>query len=417
MKRFLFSIIMAAFSVSCIARAENMPETEADSSDFITASLLIMQPDQSNMVSYFGHTALRLQCPSANLDFCFTFDSFSSNNYWNLLMGKERTSLIPVESAIFFKDYQSRHRKVYEHELNLTLSEERRLWQLIDRYVEMGDFMQTDYVNRGCAGETALIIASVVNGSLKYPRTLYCLGDTQAEIIGKYLNDNTWQQLMCYIFAAHDVHRTLADNEEKLMLPTVLEMVWKETTIVSERGAERPIFASKEVKVYDAPAQENVSHSLIRPNMLTALLLLFVIAVSTMELLKQKAKTLYAVTDGIILSVQSAVGLALLAFLVFSTQPTTSGWNCNIVPFNIVPLCVWMAWKRYGATARTRMVTYAAYAVVLTGNALFMVRQPEYFDVPQFYIAAAFLTRAVAKCLVEKRVLAETRDEEKHMEK
>lgn len=399
---------MAAFSVSCIARAENMPETEADSSDFITASLLIMQPDQSNMVSYFGHTALRLQCPSANLDFCFTFDSFSSNNYWNLLMGKERTSLIPVESAIFFKDYQSRHRKVYEHELNLTLSEERRLWQLIDRYVEMGDFMQTDYVNHGCAGETASFISSVVIGKLKYPRTLYCLGDTQAEIIGKYLNDNTWQQLMCYIFAAHDVHRTLADNEEKLMLPTVLEMVWKETKIVDERGKERPIYASKEVKVYDAPAQESVARSFIRPNMITALFLLFVIAVSAMELMKLKAKTLYAITDGAILTLQTVVGLALMAFLLFSTQPTTSGWNCNIVPFNIVPLCLWMVWKRKGATTHTRMIVYAAYTLALIGFAVFMAMRSVYFDVPQFYIVAAFLSRALTKCIVAKRVVEES---------
>lgn len=400
MNKVLSVIVVFLFSVSCMARTEDSISVESDSSDFITASLLIMQPDQSSMVSYFGHAALRLQCPSADLDYCFTFDSFASGNYWTLLMGKERTSLIPVTADVFFAEYKSQHRKVYEHELNLTLEEERDLWKLIDRVVDMGAYMQTDYVNHGCAGETASFIASVIKGKLKYPSTIKCLGDTQSEIIGKYLNDNTWRQLMCYIFAAHDIQRPLQNNEEKLMLPTVLEMIWKETTIVDAAGTERPVFSPKKMTVHDAPALEPAECSLFGPDVLTLLLLIFVLAVSLADVFYREVPYLSVATDLLLLTCQTLVGLALTAFLLFSTQPTTCGWNCNIIAFNIVPVCVWIIWK-YKCTANSsRMPVYALYSLVLAAFLIYMSVHSVYFDVPQFYLVATLLTRTLCKTAV-----------------
>lgn len=405
---FILSILFILVCSTQAARGEAAKQTEADtvtvtsdSSDYVISSLLIMQPDQSNMVSYFGHTALRLQCPSQGLDFCFTFDSFASGNYWSLLMGNERTTLLPVASEDFFHKYREDHRKVYEHRLNLTLAENRRLWQCIDRLVASGTYMPTDYVNHGCAGETASIISSVIDGKLVYPPTINCLGDTQSEIIGTYLVDDTWQQLMCYLFAAHDVHRLLANNEEKLMLPTVLEMIWNETKVVDDNDNERPLFTPGGMVVHDAPELAPVNYTMFSPECVMMALFIFVLLISFFSTFNLLPPLFVSLSDAILFLGYNALAFALTAFLLFSTQPTTCGWNCNIIPFNPLPLCVWLVWRFRGATSRTRIITYAAYSLVLAAFLVYMSVHAVFFDIPQYYMVGMLLVRTLALCFTE----------------
>ena len=41
--------------------------------DFIKVSLLIVEPG-NQVYSQYGHAALRMECPSNNMDFCFSFE-------------------------------------------------------------------------------------------------------------------------------------------------------------------------------------------------------------------------------------------------------------------------------------------------------------------------------------------------------
>ena len=47
-----------------------------DSSNFVTASLLVAEPLHA-LYSVFGHATLRMECPTHNLDYVFTFDGKS----------------------------------------------------------------------------------------------------------------------------------------------------------------------------------------------------------------------------------------------------------------------------------------------------------------------------------------------------
>lgn len=387
-------------SLLCLAQEEDSVRAEPDSSDFITASLLIMQPDPSSLITYYGHTAMRLQCPSAGLDYCFSFDSYANGDFWALITGKDRTTLLPVASSDFFRQYRQQHRKVYEHELNLTLEEERRLWQLIDHLVEQGPYLQTDFLNHGCAGETASIITSVIDGRVVYPTTLNLMDDSQYEIIDRYMTEESWYELMLSLFSGADSHRHLADNEEKLMLPTILEMIWKETSIVTPDGGQRPIFAPKDMKVYDAPRMEEPASSVIRPWVVAALLLVLVVMITVSELCIGRMRLLSAITDGLLLAMQSSIGLVLSALMLCSTLPTTGGWNWNIIVYNLVPLAVCICWLWRQPKARTKAVVYGTYSVVLIGFFAVMLACPMFFVQAQYFMHAAMLVRCLYLCYI-----------------
>lgn len=397
------------FSILCFAQEEDSMTVKSDSSDFITASLLIVQPDQNSMITYYGHAAMRLQCPSSHLDYCFSFDSFTSGNFWALITGADRTTLLPVATPDFIKQYSEKNRKVYEHELNLTLDEERRLWQLVDRLVEQGPYLMTDFLNHGCAGETASIITSVIDGNIVYPSTLQHMDNSQYEIIDRYMDNSEWTKLMLSLFSGHDALRTLENNEEKLMLPSVLEMIWKETNIEEADGSVRPIFAPKDMIVYDVAdlsqgsKVENLKSGvweqrIMGPESWTICLLVLVILLSIAELINKKVRVISKALDVLLMTIQTSIGLVLVALLICSTLPTTAGWNWNIIVFNPLPLLVWLVWKWKAPQAKQRMWVYAVYTLVTLLFFINMICHTNFFVPTQYYLVAAMCVRCAFLC-------------------
>lgn len=366
---------------------------EADSSGYIIASLVIVEPDKESLITYFGHAALRLQCPSAGLDYCFSFDSMTSGSFWALVTGADRTTLLPIATPEFIERYTSQHRKVYEHELNLTLDEERRLWQIVDKLVDMHDYLRTDFAYHGCAGETASIIASALDGHLKYPSMVSSIDRTHYEIIDKYMTPDTWTKLMLSIFVSQDTHKELADNEEKLIVPSLLETVWKETRIVGTDGSERSVFAPKDMVVYDASSGMECDSSPWTPSLYCTALLALVLLLCIAELFVGRIRVLSMGTDALLLAVQTAIGLVIVALLLCSTLSSTSGWNSNLVVFNPIPLLVWLYLWRRRPSAAVRCRVFALYTVVLAGFLVYMYAESRFFLFPQYLLVATFGVR------------------------
>lgn len=420
MKRLLLCFVSLILSFVCLAQEESDTLTvcaheegdsltvcqaqedyavSADSSEYITASLMVIQPDKESLITYYGHLALRLQCPSAGLDYCFSFDSFSSGSFWALVTGADRTTLLPIPTPDFIERYTSQCRKVYEHELNLTLSEERRLWQTVDRLVEMNDYLQTDFLNHGCAGETASIITSALNGQLQYPVSMADIEDSHYEIIKQYMSNDSWNKLMLSIFAGRDAHRQLANNEEKLALPSLLEKVWQETTIVGADGSERPVFAPKETVVYEASGTLEPDNAMTGPTPVTLVLLVVVIVLCLAEIFVGRIRVLSISVDALLMLIQTSVGVVLVGLLLCSTLPTTSGWNCNTVVFNPIPFLVWLVCLLRHPKPKVRCALFALYTAVIVGFLLYMCIQSTFFLLPQYYLVATLAVRCAWKLL------------------
>lgn len=393
MKRLLICLMILLLSQASHAQENESLTAEADSSGYITASLMIVQPDRGSLITYYGHSALRLQCPSAGLDYCFSFDSYTSGSFWALVTGADRTTLLPISTPDFIQRYTSQHRNIYEHELNLTLAEERRLWQMVDRLVEMKDYLQTDFLNHGCAGETASIIVSSLDGQLQYPATISSIEDSHYEIINTYMGTDSWEKLMLSIFSAQDARRHLADNEEKLMLPSQLERVWQETHIIDPDGSVRPIFAQKPMKEYEAEGVAEPDSPLLAPTSVMLPLLVLVIVLCVAELFYGRIRLLSTGIDVLLMLIQTGIGMVLLGLLLCSTLPTTSGWNWNSLVFNPLPCLIWLACLRRHREPKMRCMIFALYTVVAVGFALYMCLAPTYFLMPQYFLVSALAIR------------------------
>lgn len=113
------------------ARADGSGAVEVlpDSSNFVTASILISSPGKELFFA-LGHCGLRLQCPSKGLDYCFSFSTIvPPGPEFNLLLlsGKMKAGYEALPYDEYLDTFRKDGRGVVEYPLNLTLAEEREL--------------------------------------------------------------------------------------------------------------------------------------------------------------------------------------------------------------------------------------------------------------------------------------------------
>ena len=108
-----------------------------DSSNFVTASLLIASPGEP-IYSQLGHAAIRMECPVHNLDFCFSFsEEPGMGGILKFFLGKTDAHMIAIPTAVFINDYRKEGRQVDQYTLSLSTHEKQELWRLLDNdYVD-----------------------------------------------------------------------------------------------------------------------------------------------------------------------------------------------------------------------------------------------------------------------------------------
>ena len=100
-----------------------------DSSNFVTASLLVAEPIGVSF-SVFGHVSLRMECPMHHLDYVFTIVSDpTASPFKTGFIGKTDARFVAVPTDICIRDNQEEQRELMQYKLNLTPHEKQELWR------------------------------------------------------------------------------------------------------------------------------------------------------------------------------------------------------------------------------------------------------------------------------------------------
>ena len=119
--------------------------------NFVKASLLIMSPGDE-LYSCAGHSCIRLECPTFNLDYCFSYESESvKDKIFTFFMGKLKMGMFAIPTADYLKLGRESGRGVMQYTLNLPPDAKQRLWKILDERVAQGAYLAYDYMERGCA--------------------------------------------------------------------------------------------------------------------------------------------------------------------------------------------------------------------------------------------------------------------------
>ena len=121
--------ILAYILLSLLALHTKAQQAEADSTKpalptDVYAYYIVVTPGNT-FTTMLGHAAIRMQCPSAGLDYCFTVKSPEiGNEFTAMTLRTLRAGLVPEKTQQFRHDYESEGRGLTQYKLNLTRSHE-----------------------------------------------------------------------------------------------------------------------------------------------------------------------------------------------------------------------------------------------------------------------------------------------------
>lgn len=229
------NVYLLAFIASLSIFAQDIPEDSLAQlrlrDDFVTASICIADPTDwhDDMLGVLGHAFIRLQCPTFDMDYCFSYEGQSANDdFMGLVKGTLKMGLFSENTQEYIKPYQRWNRTVREYTLNLPPEADLRLWEIMDKHVEEGIDLPLDLTEHGCAQTLVQYITQALDTTeIVYNEWPEEFKLTRQDIIDNELEPYPWLRLMAKTLGMYGDFDSECSNAEKIILPRQIVDVWQ----------------------------------------------------------------------------------------------------------------------------------------------------------------------------------------------
>lgn len=322
------TLITLLISVVCLLP---LPGKAFQLSNEAEISILTCSPGKE-LYSLFGHTAIRVQDPKANLDEVFnygTFDFDTPHFYLKFAQGLLPYQLSTTSFRNFMLSYQMEERSVYSQRLRLDSLQKQQLFDLLlENYRPENRSYLYNFLFDNCTTRARDIIVNCLQGTAVEWNTPD-LDKNFWNLLDEYLGASPWVQWGIHTILGQRGNRT-ATPYQYMFLPDYLMYGLNTATIDHKHLAE------KAQLLYEAPEQDNATPWYFAP--------LFIFGIGALLLIillwKSRGK---AMLNTIVLPTFLFTGLVgcLLVFLGgFTAHPITAP-NWNILwanPLNLIAL-------------------------------------------------------------------------------
>ncbi len=371
------------------ARADGSGAVEVlpDSSNFVTASILISSPGKELFFA-LGHCGLRLQCPSKGLDYCFSFSTIvPPGPEFNLLLlsGKMKAGYEALPYDEYLDTFRKDGRGVVEYPLNLTLSEERELWRKMDNLMMKGPTMKFDFQQSNCTSTLYRAIGSVMEREkIDYPRVGLLAHDARYALEEIYVGVPWLEFLAFTMLAKHG-----GDGQWPiiaLLNPKLWQELLPQTDIVGLDGSRRPVLAEEPIQLL--PLLTDYKPVPLTPNRFFGFLLFAAIVLTLFEWLFRwhLPAGIYDVVLAVLYTLFSLYLFYASCFQVFGVV-----WNPFFIIFNPLYLIIWLWGRRKAWFPRA----WAAYSFVIVAFMVFLPCFTRHMEWPHELLLATLLVRSI----------------------
>lgn len=297
--------------------------------DFVTVSVCVASPGKETSSS-LGHACLRLQCPSADLDYVYSYEAEDpTEDMFRFFTGKLKMIVLAVPTKIYVGHYAPEGRGVEEYTLNLPVRIKQRLWQQMDKRLAYTP-VSYDYLNRSCAVSVLQWLEEAIGkDNIDYAPWPEKYKGSRADMAFDSIT-NEWSRFLLSTVVAGEVHKLDIDNSQKAILPTDLKEVLQGAKAFGEpiltEGNHRSL-----LEVRRSP-----QHAKVTPIMV-AFVILFL---SLLNLRLHNVWLRWALLVPCLL-----IGTFVLCLVLFSALPCTQ-WSVLVVPFCPLPFIFWK-WRRW----------------------------------------------------------------------
>ena len=324
---------LCACLVSCTLNAATV---SADSlhyatqdEDFVRVSLITIGPG-NEVYSLYGHSAIRMQCPANQLDYCFTFEmALKPEEELKFMFSTAKAGFIAARTETFFENYMTQGRSITEQQLNLRPAEEQKLWQMLDQEMKKGAHWNYSVLTTNCSSMCIWIIQKALSTegeTIEYCKLPEPVMGTYRDLLNHISVDAPWARLFWNLRMGSEGSKQgkIADK----LAPALLLEAWGDAVIKDPAGMKRPIFAG--APIYVAPQTLKIMPTIITP--MVALIIAIILIIIIVIFIKTKCmKKLFTSTKRLMLTT------ALVLTSVLSAMAGGEDWYAYNVQVDAYP--------------------------------------------------------------------------------
>lgn len=290
--------------------------------DFVEVDVLIIGTGE-DFTSCMGHSALRMQCPTHDLDYVFdVVQEDLGTNAFSFARGKLMSFTNITPSVEYIDRYISEGRSIIAYRLDLPIATKQRLWEILDNHASE-DPRPLTRLHESCSGRLYEWLREATEDSLAvacwpklFERSIYEMGYT-------YYGRN-WRRFFFGTFAQGNTIDANLPNTEKIVIPMAMEEVLKVT-----EAHGRPIIRQKEI--LNAQKSDN-DDDIITPSLVA--FLLFILSLANFRI-NSNALSMT------ILAFPLLIGL-MTTITVLAARIECLSFNWLTIPFSPLP---WLFYK------------------------------------------------------------------------
>lgn len=285
------SLYLLAFITALSLHAQDIPEDSLkvlrQQEDFVSASICIADPTdwRDDMLGILGHAFIRLQCPTFNMDYCFSYEGQSANDdFMGFVKGDLKMGLFAEETQEYIKPYIRWKRTVREYTLNLPPEADLRLWEIMDKHVEEGIDLPLDLTEHGCAQTLVqYIIQALDSTKIVYAEWPKEFEQTRYQMIDNQLESYPWLRLLAKTLGLYGSFEKDCTQEEKIILPRQIVEVWENAQV----NGKSLLTYKGELTKGESPV---VERPWFTPCMAACLLVVLILVIAILIIYKKRAK-------------------------------------------------------------------------------------------------------------------------------
>ena len=369
----------------------------ASETDSIRVSLMTCSPG-SEIYALFGHTAIRVEVPSQDIDWVYNYGMFSFNTphfVLRFVTGETDYQLGIIPYPYFEEEYRERGSYVVEQELNLRPEEKVRLVGILQRnYLPENRTYRYNYFYDNCTTRARDRIEESIAGRVVYPVNRQAT--TFRQIIHRFTTGHPWDEFGIDLVLGAEADRAI-DTRTQMFSPFVMMAEADSAVIRQADGETRPLVKATR-RVVEASAQPSESSFPLSPMTCACLLLALSAVVSWAEWRHGMPSWWF---DTLLFALQGLAG-CIVAFLFFFSLHPTVGSNYLLIILNPIPL-IYLPWMIYKSLKGRKDAYHVGSAVVLTLFIVFWWLIPQKITLVILPLALSLLMRSVTRILVTRK--------------
>lgn len=360
-----------------------------DLNDSIRVSLVTCSPG-TEVYAVYGHTALRIEIPTAGVDMVANYGLFmfdAPNFIWRFIKGETDYVVGVSNYPIFEREYTERGSSVTLQQLNLSEEEKIKLIALLNHNLRPENrTYRYNFLYNNCSTKAHDKVEEALKAHLKDIPT-DSVEVSYRDILHQYTSEYPWLQFGIDYLLGVEADRGI-DARRQMFAPEYLKNYTSDMQL-TENSRTYPYVLAEHIVEPLAP-QDEVWRFPLTPKEAMILFLLIVAVICTLEFLLERRLWWF---DTLIFLIQGLMG-CIVAFLFFFSEHPTVGSNIHIIYLNPLPLLFIPFFV--GRTLKRRVAMLSYVMVAMYGG--FIVMAPligQYVQPAAWLFISALLLRVL----------------------